>query len=187
MTINTEQDFYERSQYYHDSTSSHMADMQKQTSNLIPTPSETSMARLPEDDKDDGCDDTDMTETLWYSSDEGTDEEADDSSCIIISHEAFSSANKAGQYDEEFGYEAKPVENMLSSTEVRSSRRVRFSDAPPDVCCYEKPDIDCYDDLYYTCHEMQKMQLEFFMEQAETTSIYSNGYEDLWSEDEDSD
>jgi hypothetical protein len=189
MKINTKHGFYERSQYYRNSTSPHMLLNDKQhTSGLITTPSETSMTRLPEDDKDCSPGGTDTTDPLWYSSDEGTDEEADDSSCIVISHKALSSANEAaGRYDEESGIDAKPIEKTNSSTGVRSSRRVRFSDAPPDVCSYEKPGIDCYNELFYTGHEMQKMQLEYFMEMAEMESTCAVGCEDLWNEDEDSD
>lgn len=187
MKINTKLDlFYKRSQHYRDSTSSHMLiNEQQQTNGLITTPSETSTTQLHEDGND-YCNSPDSTHTpepLWYLSDEGTDEEADDSSCIIISHEALSSANEAVQYDEESGYDAKPIEKTPSSTEVLSSRRVRFSDAAPNVCSYEKPGIDCYNDLYYTGHEMQKMQLEYFIEM---TSGCADGDEDLWSEDEDS-
>jgi hypothetical protein len=112
------------------------------------TPHETSMTRLPKDDNDYGPTDLD-TNDLWYSSDEGTDEESDDSSCVIISHEALSSA----------------------------SRRVRFSDAPPGVYRYEKPSIDCLNQLYYTCHEMQKMREEFFLEQADMILKSRNAYE----------
>jgi hypothetical protein len=188
MKINTKHDFYRRSQYYRNSTSSHMLDEQQQTHGLIDTPRETSMTRLPDDDKDYDLDSTDTTDPIWYSSDEGTDEEGDDSSCIIISHEALSSANEAVGYDEESGYDAKPSQKAYSSTKVRSSRRVRFSDAPPDVCNYEKPGIDCYNKLYYTGHEMQNMRLEYCMEKAEMmTSLFTVGHEDLWSEDEDSD
>jgi hypothetical protein len=188
MKINTKHDFYRRSLYYRNSTPSQMLDEQQQTSGLIATPIlETSMTRLPEDDKDYGLDSSDTTDPLWDTSDEGTDEEADDSSCIIIPRKALSSANEAVRYDEESGYDAKPEQKTYSSTKVRSSRRVRFSDAPPDVCSYEKPGIDCFNDLYYTGHEMQKIQLEYFMEKAEMTSICMVGGEDLWSDDEDSD
>jgi hypothetical protein len=176
MKINNKHDFYRRSQYYRNSTSSLMLKEQQQTSGLITTPSETSMTRLSEDDKD--CpDSTDTTDPLWYSSDEGTDDEAGDSACIIISHKALSSANEAGRFDEESGYDAKPVEKSHSSTGVRSSRRVRFSDTPPDVCSYEKPGIDCYNDLYYTGHEMQKMQLEYYMEIAGMASTMRKSME----------
>jgi hypothetical protein len=185
MKINTKHDFYKTSQYYYrNSPSSPMLDEQQQTSGLIATPCETSKTRLSDEFKDCSLDSTDTTDPLWYSSDESTDEEADDSSCLMISHKALSSATEAVQYDEESGYDAKTAKMTYSSTEVRSSRRVRFSDAPPDVYSYEKPGIECYNELYYTGHEMQKMQLEYFMEQAGMTSTCALEYEDQWSEDE---
>jgi hypothetical protein len=154
-----------------------MLQEQQQTSGLIVTASETNMPKLSEEFKDCDLDSTDTTDPLWYSSDEGTDEESDDSSCLILSQKALSSAIEAEQYDEESGYDA--------TTKVRSSRRVRFSDAPPDVYSYEKPGIDCFNDLYYTGHEMQKFQLEYFMEQAGMTSTCELEYEaQSWSEDE---
>jgi hypothetical protein len=153
---------------------------------MLATPTETRMPRLPQDAEDYvplGPDTTD----LWQSSGEDTDEEAD-SSRIIISHEVLCSfANEAGRYDEECGFVAQPAEKAYSSTGVHSSRRVRFSDAPPSVCRYEKPGIDCYNQLFYTCHELQNMQFEFFKEQAEMMSKSPEGCDDKSREDEDRD
>jgi hypothetical protein len=151
-------------------------------------PHETSMTQLPDDDKD--CSPTGLaTIDLWYPSDEDTDEVSDDSSCVIISHEALTLANEVGRYDEESGLELEiePAKKTYSPTGVRSSRRVRFSDAPPGVFRYEKPSIDCLNQLYYTCHEMQKMRNEFFLEQADMILKSRNAYEFLLIEDEDSD
>jgi hypothetical protein len=143
-----------------------MLDHRQQIDSMRATPHETSMAILPEDDKDYGPTSCLDTIDLCYSSDEDTDEESDDSSCVIIAN------------DEEL--ETEPSEKTYSPTGVRSSRRVRFSDAPPGVYRYEKPSIDCLNQLYYTCHEIRKMREEFFLEQAELRLKSRNAYKVVW-------
>ncbi len=70
------------------------------------------MTRLPKDDDDYGPTGLDTSSDLWYSSDEDTDEESDDSSCVIISQEALSMANEVGGDDEEsrLKMEVEPAE-----------------------------------------------------------------------------
>jgi hypothetical protein len=200
MKINKKHDYYQQSQYYRNSSSSLMLDHRQQTGSSLmldhrqktgsmrATPNETSMTQLLEDDKDCGPTDFDTID-LWYPCGEDMDEDSDDSSCVIVSHDALSLANKVEGYDEESGLEmeTEPAENTHLPTGVRSSRRVRFSDAPPGVYRYDKPGIDCLNQLYYTCHEMQAMREEFYLEQADMILKSRNAFEVLWSEDEDSD
>jgi hypothetical protein len=170
--METKHDYYKRLLHYRNSTSQvldHLA-----THTLKHSPSETSMSRLPEV-VGYGPDFTD----LWYSS-SGV-EEAQDSSCIILPHEV--SFERDDGFDEEAGLEATPA----NASTARSGPRVRFSDAPPCICCYEKPGADCFNQLYYTVHDMQKMQDEFFLEQVEQQEKMMEPCDASWSEDEDSD
>lgn len=151
-TMKTKNDyFYQRSQHYRNS-SKFMMGQEGETPGLKDSPNEASNTRLPDPDSD-------TSTTLWYSSSE---DELEDYSCIRIPQHRLSDL-----YDQEAAESIvrKTRSLMLLPNRCRTGRHVRFCSGPPEVCWYEKPSNELFNQLYYTCHEMQKMHDEFFREQ----------------------
>jgi hypothetical protein len=55
------------------------------------------------------------------------------------------------------------MRNKSQSTVVSDDRpHVRFTDAEPQVYTYEKPPVSLHPELYYSCHQLQKMMDEYY-------------------------
>jgi hypothetical protein len=170
-------DYYERSQVYRNSkryvVDCTNADQETDCCFLTKDgPNEASFSRLPETT---AAREHADRHSLWYfNSDDGEKDIESPLSDVYDDQEEASSANAGAT-----------VVNKKSPT----GRQVRFCSEPDSVCRYDKPAAEYFNQLYYTVHEMQKMQDEFMVEQCNAmgSSAFERDYwqsADYWQQDD---